>query len=58
MPTRLLVGEVDPVASRTMLTGWESHAADLRVDIAPRAGHFVPEQIPTRVVALAHETFS
>ena len=58
VPTRMLVGEKDPVASRAMLAGWESNADDMTVEIAPGAGHFLPEEIPGQVAGLIRDTFA
>lgn len=56
--TRLLAGERDPVATRTMLAGWEANADDMRVEFVPGAGHFFPEEAPDRIVDLARQTFT
>ena len=57
VPTRLLVGSHDPVASPALLDGWQPHADDMRVEFAEGAGHFLPEEIPGRVAELVVETF-
>jgi pimeloyl-ACP methyl ester carboxylesterase len=51
IPTRLLIGDRDPIGSPAMLAGWESHADDMTVDVARSAGHFLPEETPGEVAA-------
>jgi pimeloyl-ACP methyl ester carboxylesterase len=51
VPTRLLIGDGDPIGSPAMLAGWESHADDMTVDIVRSAGHFLPEEAPVEVAA-------
>jgi pimeloyl-ACP methyl ester carboxylesterase len=51
VPTRLLIGDRDPIGSAAMLSGWQSHADDMTVEIVPSAGHFLPEEAPTEVAA-------
>jgi pimeloyl-ACP methyl ester carboxylesterase len=51
VPTRLLVGEADPVASGRLLAGWEPYADDMRLEVLPSCGHFVPEEQPAAVAA-------
>jgi pimeloyl-ACP methyl ester carboxylesterase len=58
VPTRLLVGENDPVATPAMLAGWDAHADDMSVELVSGAGHFLPEEVPERVVQLAREAFA
>jgi pimeloyl-ACP methyl ester carboxylesterase len=48
-PTRLLVGEKDPVVTRTFLRGFEPYVDDFEFEIVPETGHFVAEQQPELV---------
>jgi pimeloyl-ACP methyl ester carboxylesterase len=50
VPTRLVVGDGDPVAAGPFLTGWEGSADDMAVEVLPGVGHFVPEEAPDDVV--------
>ena len=43
VPTRLVVGDGDPIASPALLEG---APADLAVEVLPGVGHFVPEEAP------------
>ena len=43
VPTRLVVGDGDPVAGPALLEG---APADLEVEVLPGVGHFVPEEAP------------
>ena len=58
VPTRLLIGDGDPIGNRAMLTGWESHADDMAVEIVPSAGHFLPEEAPAEVAAAVDALFA
>lgn len=50
VPTRLLIGDDDPVAGRAaFLRAARRHAADLRVERVPGAGHWLPEERPAAV---------
>ena len=40
-----------------MLEGVERAGEDLRLEVLPDTGHFVPEERPERVVAAARELF-
>jgi pimeloyl-ACP methyl ester carboxylesterase len=51
VPTQLIVGTGDPVASPALLDGWQDHADDMSVTRLPRIGHFVPEEAPREVTA-------
>ena len=57
VPTRLLIGDRDPIGNAAMLTGWQSHADDMAVEIVPSAGHFLPEEAPEEVAAAANALF-
>ena len=49
VPTRLVVGDADPVATRPFLSGWQGRADDMAVEVLPGVGHFVPEEAPQEV---------
>ena len=57
VPTRLVVGDGDPVASPALLEGWEDCADDMTVEVLPGVGHFVPEEAPDEVAARARALF-
>jgi pimeloyl-ACP methyl ester carboxylesterase len=50
VPTRVLVGEHEPVARPELMRGHERHADDLRVHVLPGVAHFVPEEAPDAVL--------
>jgi pimeloyl-ACP methyl ester carboxylesterase len=58
IPTRLLVGEHDPIAMGADLRGYETHADDMEVDRIPGAGHFLPDERPELVAARARTLFA
>jgi pimeloyl-ACP methyl ester carboxylesterase len=49
VPTMYLHGEHDPVVSPENFAPVERHADDFRLEIVPRAGHFVAEEQPDAV---------
>jgi pimeloyl-ACP methyl ester carboxylesterase len=55
--TILLAGADDPAVRPVMLEGVERSGEDLRLEVLPDTGHFVPEERPERVVAAARELF-
>jgi pimeloyl-ACP methyl ester carboxylesterase len=57
VPTRLLVGDGDPVAAGPLLDGWQQHADDMSVHVLPGVGHFVPEEAPVVVAEQARLLF-
>ena len=57
VPTRLLIGDGDPIGSPAMLAGWEPHADDMAVEVVPSAGHFLPEEAPGEVAAAVDTLF-
>jgi pimeloyl-ACP methyl ester carboxylesterase len=57
VPTRLVNGAGDPVSSRALIDGWQSHADDMTVEILDGVGHFVPEEAPEVVAARALTLF-
>ncbi len=56
--TRLIIGDRDPIGSSALLDGWQEYADDMRVDIVDGAGHFLPDEVPERVVAEVLERFA
>ena len=58
VPTRLVVGAQDPVASEPILKGWEPYADDMTVTVLPALGHFLPEEAPEEVARRARELFA
>lgn len=58
VPTVLLGGEQDPVFPAAVLGGGGEHADDLRLQIVPGAGHWLPEERPADVVAAARALFA
>jgi pimeloyl-ACP methyl ester carboxylesterase len=53
VPTRLMVGEYDPVATPTTAQGYERHADGMQHEVLQGVGHFVPEEAPEDVLRLA-----
>lgn len=51
VPTALVVGHDDPIASPALLEAWEGNASAMTVERLPAVGHFVPEEAPQAVVA-------
>jgi pimeloyl-ACP methyl ester carboxylesterase len=56
-PTRLIVGEKDPVVTRAFLRGYEPFVDDFEVEVLPETGHFVAEQRPELINERALEFF-
>ena len=54
VPTRLVVGDRDPIASPALLEG---APADLGVEVLPGVGHFVPEEAPEVVAQRVRALF-
>ncbi len=50
VPTRLLVGDRDPVLRADALRGFEGHADDMTLQWVADTGHWLPEQRPERVL--------
>jgi pimeloyl-ACP methyl ester carboxylesterase len=44
VPTRLIVGERDPVVTADVIAGFEGHADDMSAESVPGAGHWLPEE--------------
>ena len=57
VPTLLLGGAADPVFRPAVLGGGERFADDLRVEVLPGAGHWLPEERPDEVAAAARSLF-
>jgi pimeloyl-ACP methyl ester carboxylesterase len=57
VPTRLLVGEADPVVRVDGMGDFEAYAAKMSVAEVERAGHFIAEERPDAVLAEARELF-
>lgn len=58
VPTRLIVGERDPIVRGADLGGYEPHASDMTVERVPGAGHFLPEERPDVVAARIGDLFA
>jgi pimeloyl-ACP methyl ester carboxylesterase len=54
VPTRLVVGDGDPIASPALLEG---APADLDVEVLPGVGHFLPEEAPEAVAERVRALF-
>jgi pimeloyl-ACP methyl ester carboxylesterase len=50
VPTRLVVGQYDPIVRRSRLDGYERNAPDLTIERVPDTGHFLPEERPEVVI--------
>lgn len=50
VPTKLLVGERDPVIEAETLAGFDEHADDMTLEVVPGAAHWLPEEVPQRVL--------
>ena len=50
VPTRLMIGELDPVIKADTLAGFEAHADDMTLEVVPGAAHWLPEEVPQRVL--------
>lgn len=57
VPTRLVNGCDDPVASPSLVDGWQERADDMSVEFLDGVGHFVPEEVPQVVADRAVELF-
>jgi pimeloyl-ACP methyl ester carboxylesterase len=53
VPTRMMVGDEDPVARADTLPGYEKYADDMQIEVLEGVGHFVPEEAPDDVLRLA-----
>jgi pimeloyl-ACP methyl ester carboxylesterase len=57
VPTRILVGDADPVIRADILAGFEPYADEMSVETVERCGHFIAEERPEIVVERARELF-
>jgi len=57
VPTRLIIGEHDPIGSPALLDGWQDHADEMSVEVLEGVGHFLPEEAPEAVAARVIEMF-
>lgn len=57
VPTRLLIGAKDPVFKGNSMGGYEEHADDMRVEWLPRAGHWLPDEVPELVLGRLEDFF-
>lgn len=53
VPTRMMVGEHDPVATPGTFAGYEKYADDMEIEVVGDVGHFLPEEAPDEVLRLA-----
>jgi len=58
VPTRLIVGDRDPVSSPEVETGFEDNADDMTVETIAGAGHFLPEEAPDLISRRVLEFFA
>jgi pimeloyl-ACP methyl ester carboxylesterase len=58
VPTRLIVGERDPITRFSSLTGFEEHAAEMRVERVAGAGHFLPQARPELIAGRVADSLS
>jgi pimeloyl-ACP methyl ester carboxylesterase len=54
-PTLLLFGERDGSLSTRLLPGFESHADDMRLELAADSGHFIVDEKPDLVIGRTRE---
>jgi pimeloyl-ACP methyl ester carboxylesterase len=58
VPALILAGARDPVTPPSVLAGGERHASDLRVEVVPDAGQYLPAERPDLVAAAARRLFA
>ena len=51
VPTRLVIGEHDMIASPALLDGWQTNADHMSVEVLDDVGHFIPDEAPAAVAA-------
>jgi pimeloyl-ACP methyl ester carboxylesterase len=56
VPTRLIVGERDPITRFSSLSGFEQNAPAMQVERVPGAGHFLPQERPDLIAERAIAT--
>ncbi|MEA2481370.1 MAG: hypothetical protein QOJ07_3292, partial [Thermoleophilaceae bacterium] len=49
VPTRLMLGDKDPVCRMALVDGYEKFADDMQVEVLENCGHFLPEEAPAEV---------
>ena len=57
VPTLLVNGADDPVASRSLVDGWQGHADKMSVEFLQGIGHFVSEEAPEVVAERVRTLF-
>ena len=57
-PTLVLFGADDAAISKRLLGGFESHAADMRLELVPNCGHFIADEKPELVARRALAFFA
>jgi len=50
VPTRMLLGARDFAISPRLVRGWEAHADDMSVEVLRDTSHWIPNEVPDRVV--------
>jgi pimeloyl-ACP methyl ester carboxylesterase len=58
VPTLLVFGVDDPVLRPEMLSGYEQHAEEMRVELVEDCGHFIADERPELVADRARELFA
>jgi pimeloyl-ACP methyl ester carboxylesterase len=58
VPTHLVLGRGDQAIPEAVVTGFESHADDMSLELVDGCGHFVPEERPDVLVRHARELFA
>jgi len=57
VPTLLMAGEHDPAVRPQTLAGGAAHARELHVEVVPRCGHFIVDEMPDLVMARIRDWF-
>lgn len=58
MPAHFLFGTADRAVPTSFVTDFERHGDDLRLELVPGRGHFLPEEEPELVARRAHDLFA
>ena len=58
MPALLFCGVADPVVRPDALGGYEKNAPNMRIEVIPDAGHWLPEEAPEAMLAGMLELFA
>jgi len=53
VPTRMIVGDHDPVATGETFAGYEKYADDMEIETLEGVGHFLPEEDPDGLLRLS-----